>query len=258
MHSPPQTLPPPQTCPTSRPLHRHSAFTLIELLAVIAIIGVLAALAFTGLRAARVSAWRTESKSNLRQIGLAVALYAQDNRDLLPEVEPDSDTSRYWWSHVSPYLTGREKSDTWSEFTRIPTLRSTWQSRKIAGHTGKAWLDRGPSYGMNGRLGPAIAYPSGLDRRVRLASVPLPSRTLLCSESGFNSQTPLATLTPNYLRSSACEPKGGTLVYNGGAIAGVSHLLWLDGHVTATSDIEAYVTGNYSPGGAENVWNRGF
>jgi prepilin-type N-terminal cleavage/methylation domain-containing protein/prepilin-type processing-associated H-X9-DG protein len=51
------------------------AFTLVELLVVIAIIGMLIALLLPAIQAARESARKTECKSNLRQIGLAIDQY---------------------------------------------------------------------------------------------------------------------------------------------------------------------------------------
>lgn len=63
--------------------HRHAAFTLIELLTVIAIIGILAAIIIPVVGKVRESARKTQSLSNLRQIGQAVIMYAQDNRDRL-------------------------------------------------------------------------------------------------------------------------------------------------------------------------------
>ena len=61
------------------------AFTLIELLMVIAIIGILAALLLPTLSAAKNRAKRTACLNNLKQVNLGLLMYADDNSGALPK-----------------------------------------------------------------------------------------------------------------------------------------------------------------------------
>jgi prepilin-type N-terminal cleavage/methylation domain-containing protein/prepilin-type processing-associated H-X9-DG protein len=61
-----------------------AAFTLMELLVTIAIIGLLAAMILPALSRARETARTTVCQSNLHQIGIALQLYVDENRNILP------------------------------------------------------------------------------------------------------------------------------------------------------------------------------
>lgn len=71
-------------CITNHPL-KARAFTLIELLIVIAVIGILASLLLPSLAAAKRRSQQVACISNLRQIGLGFSLFIADDQDRFPD-----------------------------------------------------------------------------------------------------------------------------------------------------------------------------
>ena len=85
---------------------RHGAFTLIELLVVIAIIAILAAILFPVFAQAREKARQTACLSNMKQVGLAVLQYTQDNDGLIPATNPNGNEYESYIAaaRLQPYI----------------------------------------------------------------------------------------------------------------------------------------------------------
>jgi prepilin-type processing-associated H-X9-DG protein/prepilin-type N-terminal cleavage/methylation domain-containing protein len=71
---------------SSRPANFRGAFTLVELLVVIGIIALLVGILMPALAKARQQAQATQCMSNLRQINMAMLMFAQDNKGHLPQM----------------------------------------------------------------------------------------------------------------------------------------------------------------------------
>ncbi|MDR1282498.1 MAG: DUF1559 domain-containing protein [Opitutaceae bacterium] len=86
--------------------HAAPAFTLVELLTVIAIIGILAAIIIPVVGKVRQSAKAATCLSNLRQMGVAIAAYRVDNKGFPPapieKFRSDSHENRTVWEGTPP------------------------------------------------------------------------------------------------------------------------------------------------------------
>ncbi len=188
--------------PWKSPRVSRRAFTLIELLCVIAIIGVLVGLTLTGLGRIRESARRTACSSNLRQIGAAYRLYAADNRGLYPalsyhtayaEKVPNPNPSKNnWMVEISPYvyletdLASLKKAGAQSNITHCPSWDLLFSTQQAMVNAATASAGYGMNYHLNvSGMGNKVTDGNTIyDTRFPAIAIPYPATTVLVGDSG--------------------------------------------------------------------------
>ncbi len=168
-------------------------FTLIELLVVVAIIALLAALLLPVFLSARGKARQAVCLSNLRQIGLAVGMYAQDNDDLYPFAADPSD------QHSTPDLWAGTPYD--AEVQAMQPLQAVLdpyvrapQIWRCPADTGYDTIDMdsigAPTVALDARPTAYAAFGTSYLYRTELAVRHLPYSTLTAYDAAGNEQGP--------------------------------------------------------------------
>jgi len=243
-------------------------FTLIELLVVIAIIAILAAILFPVFARAREQARRTACLSNMKQIGTALYMYAQDYDEILPERYGCSDVpgvcgwdyetingvgyARTWKSMLVPYIKNRDvykcpSSSAAQHGTLVNSTKGFGENLNYpAGY--EMWL---PNFNPSAIFLNGAAYPQPL------SGLLYPAQELIIIETHYG----WADIGP-YL--SYCEPSGptcdansfdGPSSWSSGHAKKAGNIVYLDSHAKYRHYRDTFVD---DPGRRENDWRYSY
>jgi prepilin-type N-terminal cleavage/methylation domain-containing protein/prepilin-type processing-associated H-X9-DG protein len=213
---------------SGRPRAARRGFTLVELLVVVAVLALLAALLFPVLSQARHAARRSVCVSNLRQLGVAFAMYAGDYDETLPEAGGAFGSVAAWIDYDSPGERGgiypyvHQFSKSGASVYRCPNGLPDTSSYSSVSST----------YAMNDYLRPWHGvYPRAVPPEpLALSQIEAPPRTLLLFEVTQHRQGYANRNGSPYFHTvdkETGQPIGVPQVYHHGG----SNFLFCDGHV---------------------------
>jgi prepilin-type processing-associated H-X9-DG protein/prepilin-type N-terminal cleavage/methylation domain-containing protein len=224
--------------PAGRLRPGHVAFTLVELLVVVAVIALLSALAFPGLRSAIETSRRATCAGNLKTLAIGVLGYAGENNGFLPysvnnDLIPGAPASAPWFWAAGDYIgskyTGAQEAD-WkgrNVFRAMPSCLYCPSAKRETSNTTPYDI----SYGIN-RILVDKDLANSPPTQTRVISVPRPSKMVLLADSMSYSEK----------GSHAWKVANGTVSKRHGTVANVA---WLDGHVSREPLAELATNASY-------------
>lgn len=205
------------------PGRRLSAFTMVEMLVVIAVIGILAGLTIPVVGKVRREASQAKCSAKLRDNGIWMQLYAQDNNGMLP---PLLDEKNQLWSElISLNFAGNKKAykRPFECECQSPAVRFGYNDR-IGSLLGGIYDKNGNFLGTDGQE----------NRYRRTINIVKPAQKVLLGEVSAG-------------RSIAPNVKLGGWNRMAGLHNGKTQLLFCDGHVGMHADSELTMSGNFDP-----------
>ncbi len=239
-----------EKCPPKR---TERGFTLIELLVVIAIIAILLAILMPAMRKIKEIARETACKSNLRNVGLAVAMYLDDNERKIPNTQSANEFLWYQSDGITPRKAGSSGSY-WGVFY-IDYLKET----KIFGCPSLQRVPEGLIYNVGNDPSQTIQHAAfGLNHNSRARGrntndIYRTSEFIFCTDhaeprpecdtsDGFHNGDRIGAMNLTQYRSGTRFDQYRQIFRHNIRYAdddrtgGRSNILWLDGHVTSIEE----------------------
>ncbi|HEU4754760.1 MAG TPA: DUF1559 domain-containing protein, partial [Armatimonadota bacterium] len=226
-----------QTHPAARRPLTARGFTLIELLVVIAIIAILAAILFPVFARAREAARQTACASNLRQLGTALNMYAQDYEGGYPlhyTLPPSFASGGYWFGAVNAGVVDKNQGLLYPylrnhQIQLCPSFSGLFAYQGATGGYGYNWIYLA-SNAAAGRFGDYTVYEAQITR---------PSDCIAFGDTANYRTFP----TPGVYETFSIAPPSSSLGFGDFPNAHFRHngscnAVFVDGHVKALKPVK--------------------